>query len=78
MSQENVAVARRILEATDRKDWPEVLADLDAEVEIDDTDIPEATGGDSFLAWVARWSESQHQQIARAMARRAHDPPAMS
>jgi hypothetical protein len=24
-------------------------------VEIDDADIPEATGADSFLAWAARW-----------------------
>jgi len=48
---------RRMVEAVDRRDWPAVLADLDAEVEIDDSDIPEATGKDSFLAWIARWDE---------------------
>jgi ketosteroid isomerase-like protein len=58
MSQENVAAMRRILEATDRKDWQAVLTELDLEVEIDDADIPEATGQDSFLAWLARWEEA--------------------
>ena len=27
------------------------------EVEIDDTDIPESTGADSFLEWLARWDQ---------------------
>jgi ketosteroid isomerase-like protein len=58
MSQENVEAMRRMAEAIDGKDWPAVLADLDAEVEIDDSDIPEATGKDSFLAWLARWEEA--------------------
>jgi ketosteroid isomerase-like protein len=55
---ENVAVMHRIADAYDRKDWQAILAHLDPEVEIDDADIPEATGGDSFLAWVARWDEA--------------------
>jgi ketosteroid isomerase-like protein len=58
MSQENVEAMRRIADAYDGKDWQAVLADLDPEVEIDDADIPEATGEDSFLAWVARWDEA--------------------
>jgi ketosteroid isomerase-like protein len=57
MSPENVDVMRRIAEAAGRKDYQAVLADLDPEVEIDDTDIPESTGTDSFLEWVARWDE---------------------
>jgi ketosteroid isomerase-like protein len=58
MSQENVDVMRRIVEASGRQDYQAVLADLDPEVEIDDTDIPESTGADSFLEWVARWDEA--------------------
>jgi ketosteroid isomerase-like protein len=58
MSQENVAAMRRIIDAVNAKDWQGVLADLAPDVEIDDADIPEATGGDSFLAWIARWDEA--------------------
>jgi ketosteroid isomerase-like protein len=61
MSSENVAAMHRIAEAYetyDRKDWQAVLAELDSEVEIDDADIPEATGADSFLAWTTRWDEA--------------------
>jgi ketosteroid isomerase-like protein len=57
MSSENVDVMRRLVEAAGRKDYEAVLADLDPAVEIDDTDIPESTGRDSFLEWVARWDE---------------------
>jgi len=58
MTEENVEAMRRVIEASDRKDYQAVLADLDDEVEIDDTDIPEATGRDSFLAWIGRWDEA--------------------
>ena len=34
------------------------VADLDPELEIDDTDIPESTGTDSFLEWLARWDDA--------------------
>ena len=57
MSSENVDATRRIVEATGRQDYQAVLADLDPEVEIDDTDIPESTGTDSFLEWLARWDQ---------------------
>ena len=57
MSQENVEIMRRIVEATSAGDYQAVLADLDPEVEIDDTDIPESTGADSFHEWLARWDE---------------------
>jgi ketosteroid isomerase-like protein len=49
---------RRMVEAMDRRDLPAVLSGLDAELEIDDADIPEATGTDSYLAWLARWEEA--------------------
>jgi ketosteroid isomerase-like protein len=58
MSSENADVMRRIVEATGRKDYQAVLVDLDPEVEIDDTDIPESTGTDSFLEWLARWDQA--------------------
>jgi ketosteroid isomerase-like protein len=58
MSSENVEVMRRIVEAAGRKDYQAVLADLDPGVEIDDTDIPESTGTDSFLEWLARWDQA--------------------
>jgi len=58
MRSENVDAMRRILEAAGRGDYQAVLADLDLEVEIDDTDIPESTGTDSFLEWLARWDQA--------------------
>jgi ketosteroid isomerase-like protein len=63
MSQANVEAMRRIVEAASRHDYRAALSDLDPAVEIDDTDIPEATGADSFLDWLARWDgvwESWH------------------
>lgn len=63
MSQENVEAMRRIVEVASRHDYRAALSDLDPAVEIDDTDIPEATGADSFLDWIARWDgvwESWH------------------
>jgi ketosteroid isomerase-like protein len=63
MSQDNLEAMRRIVEAASRHDYRAALSDLDPAVEIDDTDIPEATGADSFLDWLARWDgvwESWH------------------
>jgi hypothetical protein len=60
MTSENVEVMRRIVEASGRQDYQAVLVDLDPEVEIDDTDIPESTGADSFLEWLARWDQVWH------------------
>ena len=55
MSQENVETARRFTEALDRKDYAAAATELSPNLEIDDTDIPESTGADSFYAWLARW-----------------------
>jgi ketosteroid isomerase-like protein len=57
MSQENVEIMRRIVEAAGRQDYAAILGDLHPQVEIDDTDIPESTGEDSFLEWLARWDQ---------------------
>src|SRR5438309_11708624 len=46
------------MEAVNRGDYETAAADLDLELEIDDTDIPESTGTDSFYAWLARWDQA--------------------
>jgi ketosteroid isomerase-like protein len=58
MSEENVETTHRFTEALVRGDYEAAAAELDPNVEIDDTDIPESTGADSFYAWLARWDES--------------------
>ena len=58
MSQENVETARRFTEAVARGDYSAAAVELGPSFEIDDTDIPESTGADSFHAWLARWDES--------------------
>ena len=55
MSQENVETTRRFTEALVRKDYAAAATELGPKLEIDDTDIPESTGADSFHAWLARW-----------------------
>ena len=55
MSQENVETTRRFTEALARKDYATAATELGSKLEIDDTDIPESTGADSFYAWLARW-----------------------
>jgi ketosteroid isomerase-like protein len=57
-SQQNVATVQRFTEAVMRGDYEAAAAELDPELEIDDTDIPESTGADSFRTWLARWNES--------------------
>jgi ketosteroid isomerase-like protein len=58
MSQENVETARRFTKALLRGEYAAAAAELSPSVEIDDTDIPESTGADSFYAWMARWDEA--------------------
>src|SRR4051795_3000565 len=49
---------RRWIDATSRGEYEVAFAEVDPEVEIDDTDIPESTGADSFYEWLARWDAS--------------------
>ena len=58
MSQENVETARRFVEAVNRGDYKTAAAELGPGLEIDDTDIPESTGADSFYVWLARWDQA--------------------
>ncbi len=54
--QENVDAARRLAEAIERGDLEDAANELADEVEIDDTDIPDA-GRDSFYTWMGRWND---------------------
>lgn len=57
---ENVALVQRSLEAFARGDLQTVVRDLDPEIEIDDTDIPDGDdyrGHAAYFAWLARWDE---------------------
>ena len=64
MSQENVEVVRRFIEALGRvqgsDDWQPVLAELDPDVEIDDLDISLDTehyrGHDEARKWLGVWN----------------------
>ena len=66
MSQENVEVVRRFIEALPRAqasdDWQPVLAEVDSNVEIEDLDITLDTeryrGHDSVRRWIGVWMES--------------------
>jgi ketosteroid isomerase-like protein len=55
MSEENVETTRHFTESLVRGDYEAAAADLGPDLEIDDTDITESTGTDSFYEWIARW-----------------------
>jgi ketosteroid isomerase-like protein len=57
MSEENVETSRRFTEALVRGEYEAAASELGPEFEIDDTDIPESTGADSFYTWMGRWDE---------------------
>ena len=61
MSRENVEIARRVIDASNRKDWDAVVADLHPDVEIDDRDIPDAhryRGHALYRKWVSVWNDA--------------------
>ena len=55
MSEKNVETTRHFTESLVRGDYDAAAADLGPNLEIDDTDITESTGADSFYEWIARW-----------------------
>lgn len=55
MSQENVERTRHFTESLVRGAYDAAATDLAPNLEIDDTDITESTGADSFYEWIARW-----------------------
>lgn len=58
MSGVNIETTQRFTDALERRDYEAAASELGPGFEIDDTDIPESTGADSFHAWIARWDES--------------------
>jgi ketosteroid isomerase-like protein len=61
MSEGNLEIVRRTLDASERQDWDAVLAELDPAVEIDDHDIIEPgkyRGHDGYFKWLNDWGAS--------------------
>ena len=61
MSQENVEIVRRSVEAMVREDWDAAVTDFTSTMEGHDHDIPGADvyiGPDGFRKWISEWSES--------------------
>lgn len=61
MSQENVEIVRKSLEALLREDWDAAVADISPTAEAHDHDIPDSDvyiGPDGFLNWISQWGES--------------------
>jgi ketosteroid isomerase-like protein len=51
----NVEVVSRFTKALARGDYDEAAAMLTPDFTVEDTDIPESTGADSFYEWMGRW-----------------------
>jgi ketosteroid isomerase-like protein len=54
-AQANVEIARRFTETLVRGDYEAAAAIVAPDFSVDDTDIPESTGADSFHEWIGRW-----------------------
>jgi ketosteroid isomerase-like protein len=50
-----VQIARRFTETMTRGDHEAAAAMIAPNFTVDDTDIPESTGADSFHEWIGRW-----------------------
>jgi ketosteroid isomerase-like protein len=57
-AEANAETARRFTEALVRRDYDAAAAELGRDFKVDDRDIPESTGTDSFYEWIARWDEA--------------------
>lgn len=53
---QNVETLRRFGEAVERHDLEGAAKEMVSRVEIDDRDIPDADGQDSFRDWIGRWN----------------------
>jgi ketosteroid isomerase-like protein len=54
-AEANVEIARRFSETMARGDYEAAAAMVAPDFTVDDTDIPESTGADSFHEWIGRW-----------------------
>ncbi|MDX6617384.1 MAG: SnoaL-like domain [Solirubrobacterales bacterium] len=55
--EENIETVRRFVDAIGRGDLDVAASELAPRFEVDDTDIPDSDGQDSFYTWIARWNE---------------------
>jgi len=61
VSDEDVEIVRRSIEAAMREDLDAAVAEFDPDVEVEDTDIPDAgdyRGVDGYFRWLGQWGES--------------------
>jgi ketosteroid isomerase-like protein len=61
MSEENVEIVKHFFEAAEREDWVEVEELFDPDCEIDDFDMPDASGyrgHEGFFEWIAAWDDA--------------------
>jgi len=56
-AEERIAAVRRFIDASQRGDLDAAASELAPRFEIDDTDIPDSDGQDSFYVWIGRWNE---------------------
>jgi len=55
--EENIGVVKRFTEALQHGDMEAAAGELASQFEVDDTDIPDSDGQDSFYTWIGRWNE---------------------
>jgi ketosteroid isomerase-like protein len=61
MAEDNVEIVRRSTEAAARGDLDTAVSDLAHDVEVEDTDIPDAgdyRGHEGYFQWLEQWGES--------------------
>jgi ketosteroid isomerase-like protein len=61
VAQDSLEIVRRSCEAATQANLEAAMAELHPDVEVVDTDIPDAghyRGRDGYLKWLAQWSES--------------------
>jgi ketosteroid isomerase-like protein len=57
-TEANAATAKRFTDALIRRDYESAADELAPDFMVDDNDIPESTGSDSFYEWIRRWDDA--------------------
>jgi ketosteroid isomerase-like protein len=55
--EDNIETVRRFVDAIGRGDLDLASSELAPRFEVDDTDIPDSDGQDSFYTWIGRWND---------------------
>jgi ketosteroid isomerase-like protein len=55
--EDNIETVRRFVDAIGRGDLDLAASELAPRFEVDDTDIPDSDGQDSFYTWIGRWND---------------------